>query len=136
MKELKFSPFRKRLIYALKIDEHYKNKTGKETQKKVAESPKKEETQTFPTDTYKQTFRKHRKSLFKEQIVLPDENESLPEEFSKYDHELLTTSFIDFETFVEILRPLSKYGSKEEKLKCNKHISRNLYSSDVQNFRH
>lgn len=122
MKELKFSPFRKRLIYALKIDEQYKIKTGKETQKKGADSPQKEETQPISTDVFKQAFRKHRKSLFKEQIVLPDENEPLPEEFSKYNHELLTTSFIDFETFVDILKPLSKYGSKEEKLKCNRKL--------------
>jgi hypothetical protein len=118
MKDLKYSPFRKRLIYALKIDEQYKDKTGKEIKNKDA-VVKKEEAPPISTDIFKQAFRKHRKSLFKEQIVLPSENGELPEEFSKYNHELLTTSFIDFENFVELIQPLSRHGAKEEKLKCN-----------------
>lgn len=113
MRELKYSPFKKRLIYGLEMQEFYKHKTGKKL--KSEEMPL---ATPSPTKLKSPSLKSHRKSLFKEDLKF---TEMVGGEYARYDAELISTSFIDFGVFVDILYPLSQHANLEAKIKCKKH---------------
>jgi hypothetical protein len=119
MKELKYSPYKKRLVYGLEMERFYKRKTGKDIKtENPATADGASPTPGKVTRTF--TFRAHRKSLFKEDLKLPQDGGG--EDYARYDQDFLTTAFIEFDEFVDILLPLSQYAKVEDKIKCIYHF--------------